>query len=165
MVLQFFQTAHRSEAVRRSVTTLSPDDVKDYFMRGDGGWIVNQDGLNELSERTEPITWGLQRSIDRQPHSALYDAIEAHLSDERPVIVVVDAARLRDKGQGGDHAVVATGLNDRRVAVNDPWGYMHETFDREKFGKAWDPKANRIITTHISAEARIDGTVSEGGES
>lgn len=50
------------------------------------------------------------------------------------------------------HAVVAIGMDDQNVYINDPWGKAHEPIPRDVFAEAWDTGLNRLLTIKIQTK-------------
>lgn len=162
MALQFVQSAYPSEPVRSAIPVLTPHEMRDYITIRNAGWSPDPSDLNALSEETEPVTWELKWWNSTIPKTALFDIINDGLDNTLPTIVVLDAMSLRELNRRGPlHAVVAVGLGDHDVVINDPWGSMFEVFPRDRVADAWDTTLNRVITIDLSTQATLNETITQ----
>lgn len=157
MVLQFLNSVYPSHDVRSSTPVISPEEMHEYITIRESGWAPDESDLEALSEDCGPANWELKWWGSTPPSNALFDVIQNGLNKTVPTIAIVDATRLRDIGrQGPLHAIVVTGLGDRHVVVNDPWGSMYEVFPRDKVEEAWDTTLNRAITIDLTTQAKLN---------
>lgn len=165
MVLQFISTAYPNSSVRNAVDPLNPDQMKESITIRRTGWSPDQADLDALSEQTHPVSWILKYWKGAPPSNSLFEVIQDGLDDYLPTIVVVDAMRLQDLDRRGPlHAVVATGLDDRRVVINDPWGTIADVYPRDTIADAWDTTLNRVITIDLSEQTTLQETLNEDPE-
>lgn len=161
MVIHYFLNEHPEKSVREETNGLSSDEIRENITVTKRGWVPKQDELTLLSESTRSIRFRYQFS-QGEPPKDLSTIIEEHLHENVPFILIIDALQLRQgiRSEGPLHAVVVTGLGDSSVAINDPWGYLEDTVDKEKLKDAWDPQYNSYIG--VSVSNRISSKQGEG---
>lgn len=165
MCLNYVSTAYPARVVRSETTVLSPEEMKDHITIRESGWAPDQDTLDGISKETDPVSWELKKWNGAPPMNTLYEIVKDGLEDELPTIAVVDAMRLKGYNRDGPlHAVVVTGLGDRKVVLNNPWGSMYEVYNRDRVADAWDTLLNRLITIDLREQTTLNDTLTEDSE-
>lgn len=160
MTLQYVASVYPSRSVRENTPVLQPDQMKEYITIRETGWSPDQDDLDALSEATEPVSWELKTWADAPPANIFDEVVEDGLEDAIPTIAIVDSMRLRGYERNGPlHAVVVTGMGDRRVVLNNPWGSMYDVHRRDGVIDAWDTTLNRLITIDLHEQATLQDTL------
>lgn len=139
---------------------LQPEQMKQYITIRETGWSPDQGDLDALSEETDPVSWELKTWASAPPANTFDEVVKDGLEDTLPTIAVVDSMRLRGYNRNGPlHAVVVTGLGERRVVLNNPWGSMYDVYRRDRVIDAWDTTMNRLITIDLREQAKIQDTL------
>ena len=162
MCLNYLSTAYTSRVVQSETAVLTPEEMREYITVREMGWSPNQDTLDAMSEETDPVSWELKQWEGAPPINTLWEIVEDGLDNDLPTIVVVDSMRLRGLDRNGPmHAVVVTGLGDRRVVINNPWGSMFDVCSRDRLADAWDTMLNRLITIDLREQSTLNDTLTE----
>lgn len=160
MLIEYCRTTYPVDLVRDTTPALDPEDIKDFITIRPMGWAVDESDIEALSAAVTPIQFEL-REFERSPSAQkLYNILSDRLDRNLPTIAVVDAIQIQEtrtnrniSSNGGqtEHAVVVIGLSDREVYLNDPWGGMQVSVNRDAFGEAWDVGLNRLITINLQS--------------
>lgn len=162
MTLQYVNSVYPSEPVREATPVLRPEKLKQIITIREMGWSPDQDDLDALSEETDPVGWEMKTWAGAPPMNTFYEVVKDGFDEELPTIAVVDAMRLQGRDQRGPlHAVVVTGLGDRKIVVNDPWGSMYDVYPRDRVADAWDTTLNRLITVDLHEQSTLQHTLTE----
>lgn len=162
MVLQYMGSVYPSRTVRDDTPIIQPDQMKQYITIRESGWSPEQEDLDALSEQTRPVSWELKTWRGAPPANTFDEIVADGLDDDLPTIAVVDSMRLQGFDRNGPlHAVVVTGMGDRRVVLNNPWGSMYDIHSRDQIIDAWDTTLNRLITIDLQEQVKIQDTINE----
>lgn len=161
MVLEYIHEAYPNPMIREDAPEHNISEIRSFLTIRRAGWVPDEDELAELSTSTSPIQFEHDH-WETPPATLPYGLIEDKLEENLPVILVIDARELREGvgDRGPDHAVVVTGLDRTRVAINDPWGYHYDVVDRTALEQAWDGRFSQLVKVDIG----IQGTLQEESE-
>jgi len=155
MVLQYMEKVHPSEEIREHTEAYKPKELKDDKITiRDSGWSPTDDDLERLSDDLGVVSVEWRYWKGAPPVGAFTEIVEEHLSDDLPVIAVVDARRIqRIDADDSQHAIVITGMEKGEVAFNDPWGTKNKVLNRDVVKGAWDTMLNRLMLIDTSVQS------------
>lgn len=164
MVVDYIATYHPSSWVNAEMDKISPDKIRNCITINKSGWVPNQDELDSLSTDIGPIEFNHSLEKQSPTEETFYRVIKNHLDNDLPVIPIINVKKLRRGVQAGVHAVVAIGMNDKSIAINDPWGYPYDVVNRTDFVKAWNDTVNQFITIELGSQQKLQRNTDFGGE-
>ncbi|WP_436343100.1 hypothetical protein [Natronorubrum sp. FCH18a] len=164
MSVQYVTNFHPEDWVREEATTLDLDEIRSNLTLREAGWVPDQNDLDDVSDSVGPIRFEHKLKQKSPAHSTLERIITNQLNKDMPIIPIINARILREDRKGGVHAVVVTGMDDDSIAINDPWGYLYDTVNKERFVKAWDDTVNQVITVSIGEQQAISNEDQKGGD-
>lgn len=163
MVLQYAKNSYPEQWVREETNALAVSEIGKHLTIRQAGWVPDEDELISLSEETSPIEFE-HVHWDSPPAGLPYEVIEDKLEQFLPTIAIIDARQLR-KGISNDgpmHAVVVTGVDNTRIAINDPWGYHYDVVERSAFKEAWDARISQLVKVNLGRQSTIQTSETEG---
>jgi len=165
MVLDYISDSYPDEWVRKNVNSLSPSKIRENLTISEQtGWRPKQDELNSISENAGSVQFS-HILRDQSPTKEIFaQIIEDHLEKNLPVIPIINAKLLRKDEKAGVHAVVAIGMDDSKIAFQDPWGYPKDIKLKDEFISAWDDILNQVVTISVGGQQTLErGSPLEGG--
>lgn len=164
MCIHYIAEWYPIDWVRDETRKIDAETLVDLLTIRQSGWIPDGDDLERVSQECGPIQFK-HRFWETSPTSTgFFDLLERKLEKDLPTITIIDDKFLREgiSGDGPVHAVTVTGINDSKVAYNDPWGHAHMVVDKHQFADAWDARnINQIIKVDIVEQSTLQQPLPE----
>lgn len=164
MVINYAATCHPNSWINEGIAEVSSGKVREYLTINRSGWVPDQDELDNLAADIGPIKFNHRLERQSPTEETFYRIIRSHLDNDIPVIPVINVKKLRRGVKAGVHAVVAVGMNDETIAINDPWGHPYDLVDRKDFIEAWNDTVNQFITIELGGQQSLQRNAEIGGE-
>lgn len=166
MALDYLSNSYPDDWVRENIEFIPPSEIRDVItLSGQSGWIPKPEELDLISELAGSVQFN-HILRDQSPTEEIFaQIIEDHLEKEIPVIPIINAKLLRKNEKAGVHAVVAIGMDDSKVAFQDPWGYPKDIQPKDEFISAWDDVLNQVITISVGGQQTLQRDSALGGGS
>lgn len=166
MALDYLSKSYPDEWVRENIDFLPPSEIrKEITISDQSGWIPKQKELDSISEIAGSVQF-THILRDQSPTEEIFaQIIENHLEKDIPVIPIINAKLLRKDEKAGVHAVVAIGMDDSKIAFQDPWGYPKDIQPKDEFISAWDDVLNQVVTISVGGQQTLERDSALGGTS
>lgn len=164
MVIDYAAINHPNSWINKEIEKITSEKVRDHLTINRSGWVPKQTELDNLSAEVGPIEFNHRLEKQSPTEETFYRIIRNHLENDLPVIPIINVKKLRRRVQAGVHAVVAVGMNDESIAINDPWGHPYDVVDRTEFVEAWNDTVNQFITIELGGQQSLQRNPDIGGE-